>query len=98
MEMLPHLKFSEKLTLKNHEKSKGRVVASANAKLHTQALEILSKPGVKSSSESLDDQLLAALEEDNISSTIFPQTPMWTPWVGGIIVGDMLEQFLHHGP
>jgi inositol-phosphate phosphatase/L-galactose 1-phosphate phosphatase/histidinol-phosphatase len=87
----------EKLTLKNHEKSKGRVVASANAMLHAQALEILSKPD--SSSESIDDHdpSLDALEGD-ISSIIFQSTPAWTPWVGGAIVGDLLEQFLHHGP
>jgi hypothetical protein len=77
----------EKLTLKNHEKSKGRVVASANAMLHAQALEILSKPD--SSSESIDDPAL---------SIIFQSTPTWTPWVGGVIVGDLLEQFLRHGP
>ena len=85
----------EKLTLKNHEKSKGRVVASANAMLHAQALEILSKSD--SSSESIDDTSLEALEGD-ISSIIFQSTPTWTPWVGGVIVGDLLEQFLHHGP
>lgn len=86
----------EKLTLKNHKTSKGRVVASANAKLHEQALEVLSKPGLESS-DSLDNQLLAALEE-GIPSTIFPKSQSWTPWVGGFLVGDMLEQFLHHGP
>lgn len=79
----------EKLTLKNHEKSKGRVVASANAMLHAQALEILSKPD--SSSESIDDPSLEAVERD-ISSIIFQST------LGGVIVGDLLEQFLHHGP
>ena len=79
----------EKLTLKNHEKSKGRVVASANSMLHAQALEILSKPD--SSSESIDDPSLEAVERD-ISSIIFQST------LGGVIVGDLLEQFLHHVP
>jgi inositol-phosphate phosphatase/L-galactose 1-phosphate phosphatase/histidinol-phosphatase len=84
----------EKLTLQNHEINKGRVLACANAKLHEQALEVLSKSGLESS----DDPLLAALEEDMISSTVFPSAQRWTPWVGGIIVGDVLEQMLHHGP
>lgn len=83
------------LTLQNHEISKGRVLACANAKLHEQALEILSKPGLESS-DSLDDPSLTLLEDDIASSTFIPSAQRLTPWVGGIIVGDILEQILHH--
>jgi inositol-phosphate phosphatase/L-galactose 1-phosphate phosphatase/histidinol-phosphatase len=85
----------EKLTLQNHDISQGRVLACANSILHEQALGILS---ANESSDSLSDPLLAALEDDIISSTVFPSSQRWTPWVGGLRVGDMLEQILHHGP
>lgn len=84
------------LTLQNHEISKGRVLACANAKLHEQALEILSKPGLESS-DSLDDPSLTILQDEISSSTFIPSAQTLTPWVGGIIVGDILEQILHHG-
>lgn len=40
-----------KLTLQNHETSKGRVVASSNLSLHRQALEILNTPLVSDSND-----------------------------------------------
>ncbi|KAL7492243.1 hypothetical protein ACHAWT_001484 [Skeletonema menzelii] len=86
-----------KLSLQNHEVSKGRVLACANAKLHDQALEILSKPGLETSNW-LNDPLSALMEDDNGPSALFPTAQRLTPWVGGFIVGDMLEQILHHGP
>ena len=83
-----------KLSLQNHDLSKGRVVACANTKLHEQALEILSKP----SSFPLDDPSLKELEKDTLSSMVLPRAQNLTPWVGGFIVGDVLEQILRHGP
>eukprot|EP00574_Skeletonema_japonicum_P007297 CAMPEP_0201738032 /NCGR_PEP_ID=MMETSP0593-20130828/43958_1 /ASSEMBLY_ACC=CAM_ASM_000672 /TAXON_ID=267983 /ORGANISM="Skeletonema japonicum, Strain CCMP2506" /LENGTH=366 /DNA_ID=CAMNT_0048232139 /DNA_START=40 /DNA_END=1137 /DNA_ORIENTATION=+ len=59
------------LTLQNHEISKGRVLACANAKLHDQALEILSKPNLKSS-DALDEPCMTLVDDGNVPSTLFP--------------------------
>lgn len=86
-----------KLTLQNHEISKGRVLACANAKLHDQALEILSKPSLESS-EMLGEPCMTLVDAETVpSSTLFPIAQRWTPWVGGLIVGDVLEQIIHRG-
>lgn len=87
----------EKLSLQNHEVSKGRVLACANAKLHDQALNILSKPALETSNNDHDDPSLSLLNDDNVSTALLPTAQRLTPWVGGFIVGDMLEQILHHG-
>mmetsp|Transcript_10863 Transcript_10863/g.16756 ORF Transcript_10863/g.16756 Transcript_10863/m.16756 type:complete len:319 (-) Transcript_10863:182-1138(-) len=57
----------EKLTLQNHELSKGRVVACANSDLHKEALQILNKPSsilpcpVKMTQQLLNLQTISAL-------------------------------------
>jgi len=73
--------IGEKLALENHEMSERCVVASANVIFHEQTLEILSKP--------------KPLHE-GIPSSILPRTQSLTPWIVGILVGEMLEQFLHN--
>ena len=87
----------KKLSLQNHEVSKGRVLACANAKLHDQALEILSKAAHETTSNHLDDPSLSLSDDDMVSTALLPTAQRLTPWVGGFIVGDMLEQILHHG-
>lgn len=88
----------ESLTLSNHENSKGRVVASANSMLHSQALEILNTP-IGSNDDILtvlpDDELLAALD---LSQSVVPkkqQNPHVTPLLCGVMLGEVIA---HLGP
>ncbi len=74
----------ERLTLSNHERSRGRVLASANPSLHRQALEILSAQTLSS-----DDNIVA-------SSTIPVQhhnTNGITPLIFGVMIGEFIAQF-----
>lgn len=77
------------LSLANHEKSKGRVLASANSVLHSQALEILSTPSV----ESIEDALLEAIAED--STLLLPKQNDLAPWLIGVMIGEVIA---HIGP
>jgi len=77
------------LSLANHEKSKGRVLASANSVLHSQALEILSTPSV----ESIEDALLEAIAED--STSLLPKQNDLAPWLFGVMIGEVIA---HIGP
>ncbi|KAL3807083.1 hypothetical protein ACHAXA_002109 [Cyclostephanos tholiformis] len=74
----------DRLTLFNHEKSRGRVLASANPSLHCQALEILNMQTVPS------DELTVALR------SIPPQrhnTNGITPLICGVMIGELIAQF-----
>ena len=71
----------ENLTLENHEKSKGRVLATANSLLHAQALEILNTPAVSANG----DKIL-----EDIPSTIFPKQIDVAPLVFGLMVGEVI--------
>jgi len=73
----------ESLTLSNHEKSRGRVLASANPTLHRQALDILNTQTVPS-----DDILVASIpsQRQNLNDI--------TPWICGVMLG---EAFAHFG-
>lgn len=74
----------EKLTLSNHEKSKGRVLASANPSLHRQALDILNTQSVPS-----DDILgaLSGIPSQQQNSNGIPSL------ICGIMLGEFIAQF-----
>ena len=77
-----------KLTLSNHERSKGRVLASANAMLHNQALSILNTPTKQTvvSDDVPDDKLFAAINEDTGAQRI-NNAPVL---LCGVVLGDLL--------
>lgn len=72
----------ESLTLSNHEKSKGRVLASANPTLHRQALDILNTQTVPS-----DDLLVASIPSQRLNLNDI------TPWICGVMLGEAFAQF-----
>ncbi|KAL7552782.1 hypothetical protein ACHAWF_016037 [Thalassiosira exigua] len=77
------------LTLGNHEKSRGRVVASANRSLHAQALEILNAVGPTTAPIPVEDELLAALDGIGIASTL-PKSRDVTPLLCGVMLGEVI--------
>lgn len=80
------------LTLANHDKSKGRVLASASPILHRQALEILNAqtplPPVINSLAASNDELLAVLSEN--SSIRHHGSNGITPWICGVMLGEAI--------
>ena len=85
-----------KLTLENHKKSKGRVLASANSILHAQALEILNTPEHFSSGE----DSAAAIDFDAVIQDIPPtiltkRKTDYGPLLFGMMVGEVMA---HLGP
>ena len=86
----------ERLTLANHEKSKGRVVACANKELHSQALKILSTSTHEDEDvgSTIDDPLLAALDD---TLPMIPSKSIdsnFTPLICGVMLGEV---FAHLG-
>jgi inositol-phosphate phosphatase/L-galactose 1-phosphate phosphatase/histidinol-phosphatase len=71
-----------KLTLENHERSKGRVVACANGALLEEALEILKQKPV-------EEQLLT-VEEMKENPTFFIHDQSVTPLLFGVMVGEVI--------
>ncbi|KAL7537197.1 hypothetical protein ACHAXR_007651 [Thalassiosira sp. AJA248-18] len=84
------------LTLSNHESSKGRVLASANSLLHSQALEILNTPPAAISNDGIlmvrpdDDELLAVLGDASKQSN-----SNVSHLICGVMLGEMIA---HYGP
>ena len=87
----------ETLTLANHEKSKGRVVACANTELHLQALEILSTSthGDEDDGSTIDDPLLAALDDTLPMIPTKSLNSNVTPLICGVMLGEVIA---HLGP
>lgn len=86
----------ESLTLSNHENSKGRVVASANSLIHSQALEILNAPTISSDDilmVSQDDELLAVLNDRQSSFPSKERNPNVTPLICGVMLGEAIAHF-----
>lgn len=79
-----------KLTLDNHENSKGRVLCSANSLLHCQALEILNTPIISSDDVLLppDDELLSALNNGDVNVSGSNNAPFL---LCGVVLGEMLS-------
>lgn len=79
-----------KLTLDNHENSKGRVLCSANSLLHCQALEILNTPMISSDDVLLppDDELLSALNNGDVNVSGSNNAPLL---LCGVVLGEMLS-------
>lgn len=73
-----------KLTLENHETSKGRVVACANEGLLEEALEILSKDPLE------EDGQLALEKMGHNSALLIPDQSKVTPWLFGVMVGEVI--------
>jgi inositol-phosphate phosphatase/L-galactose 1-phosphate phosphatase/histidinol-phosphatase len=86
----------ESLTLANHDKCKGRVLASANPVLHRQALDILNaQTSVSSvvgdiSLAAADDVLLSVLH-DNSSNR--HHSNGITPWICGVMLGEAIAHY-----
>ena len=84
----------ESLTLANHHACKGRVVASANEQLHSQALEILNTPTVSTDDDQIvspDNELLSVLNE----VSYYKPNSNVTPLICGVVLGEMIA---HLGP
>ena len=71
-----------KLTLENHERSKGRVVACANGALLEEALEILKQ-------EPVEEQLLTVEEMKENPTFLIPDLSI-TPLLFAVMVGEVI--------
>lgn len=80
------------LTLSNHDKSKGRVLASSNLELHRQALDILNShtaSAIESLAES-DDHLTAVLNGNQFNHH---KSIGLTPLICGVMLGEALAHY-----
>ncbi len=82
------------LSLENHERSKGRVLASANKLLHDQALEILNAPVLP-----IDGNGMTSMIDFSDPSNDIP-SPAWTesrsnygPLLFGMVMGEVIAHF-----
>ncbi len=74
----------ERLTLSNHEKSRGRVLASANSSLHRQALDILNTQTLPSD-DTVEALSSIPLHRHNANGI--------TPLICGVMIGEFIAQF-----